>query len=143
MQKVAKAIQTDEYFSHEEITAHLENVEYIVMAAPAPSKFKSTPIHFTIFLNTKELPSDVIDAVLDKFRDEYAISEPKELLAKPMSVGFSQSKQDTPIPLLLIKPADIQSIAHVDMFVYDFLANSDKFEETKVHGLTGWSYSYN
>jgi len=140
----AKAIKTEQYFTVDAIYKHLENVEYIIMATAAPEHFKDTPIHFTLFLNTSDnLPQDVQKAVLDKFRQENSIGEPAELLSQLMPVGFSQSAQDTPMPLLLVKREDVTSIAHVPMFVMDFLADSDKFDEAKVNNLTGWSYSYN
>ena len=61
-----------------------------------------------------------------------------------MPVGFGKSDaQDTLMPLLLIDPKDQKSIPHTVMFVMDFLANSDKFNEAKNDSLTGWSYSYN
>lgn len=140
----AKAIKTDTYFEPNEISKHLENVEYIIMAAPAPSSFKDTPIQFTIFLNTDEkLPKDVQDAILDKFLDENSINNPIETMSQLMPVGFSMSAQDTPMPLLLVKPEDQRSIPYAVMHVMDFLADSDKFIEAKVHKLTGWTYSYN
>lgn len=140
----AKAIITDKYFTTQEIQKHLENVEYIIMAAPAPEKFQETPIHFTIFLNTSErFPQDVKDAILDKFMNDNGIKNPKEVLSQVMPVGFSMSQQDTPMPLLLIKRDDQASIPHVPMHVIDFLADSDNFYEAKTHKLTGWTYSYN
>ena len=140
----AKAIVTDKYFNMGEINKHLENVEYIIMAAPAPENFKSTPIHFTIFLNTADkLPQDVKDAILDKFMDDNAMRNPKEVLSQVMPVGFSMSQQDTPMPLLLVKREDQGSIPYALMHVIDFLADSDNFYEAKTHKLTGWTYSYN
>jgi hypothetical protein len=140
----ANAINTDTYFDPIEISKHLENVEYILMAAPAPTHFKETPIHFTIFLNTsEELPQDVQTAILDKFLDENKIGKPKELMSQLMPVGFSQSAQDTPMPLLLVKSEDQKSIPYAVMHVMDFLADSDNFYEAKTESLTGWSYSYN
>ena len=140
----AKAIVTDKYFNMGEINKHLENVEYIIMAAPAPENFKSTPIHFTIFLNTADkLPQDVKDAILDKFMDDNAMRNPKEVLSQVMPVGFSMSQQDTPMPLLLVKREDQGSIPYALMHVIDFLADSDNFYEAKTHNLTGWTYSYN
>ncbi|QOY52587.1 hypothetical protein [Candidatus Sulfurimonas baltica] len=140
----AKAIKTDKYFTLNEISKHLENVEYIIMAAPAPSKFKDTPIQFTIFLNTDEkLPQDVKDAILDKFLDENSMKNPIEVMSQLMPVGFSMSAQDTPMPLLLVSPEDQRSIPYSVMHVMDFLADSDNFYEAKTHKLTGWSYSYN
>ena len=142
---VANAINTDTYLESSEIQNHLENVEYIIMAASAPSNFKDTPIHFTIFLNTDEkLPTDIAEAVLDKFLDENSISKPCELMSQPMPVGFAKSDaQDTLMPLLLVKPEDQRSIPYAVMYVMDFLADSDKFDEAKNDALTGWSYSYN
>ena len=140
----AKAIVTDKYFDPVEIQKHLENVEYIIMAAPAPEHFKDTPIHFTIFLNTEDkLPHDVKDAILDKFMDENKMSNAKEVMSQTMPVGFSMSAQDTPMPLLLVKQEDQMSIPYVVMHVIDFLADSENFYEAKTHNLTGWTYSYN
>ncbi len=139
----AKAIVTDEYLDQNEIQKHLENVEYIVMAAPAPSKFKQTPIHFSIFLNTQEnLPPEIQEAVFEKFLKENKITNPIEVIAKVMPVGFGKSKQDTPMPLLLIKKEDQFTIPSTPMFVFDFLADSENFFEAKTHALTGWTYSY-
>jgi len=141
---VAQAINTDTYLEPDEIQKHLENVEYIIMATPAPSHFKETPIHFTIFLNTQdEFPQDVKDAILDKFCDENHINNPTEVMSQLMPVGFGKSVQDTPMPMLLVKPEDQRSIPYAVMHVIDFLADSDKFFEAKNEGLTGWSYSYN
>jgi len=140
----AQAIKTDKYLTKDEIQEHLKNVEYIIMAAPAPEHFKQTPIHFTIFLNTDEqLPQEVQDAVLKKFRQEHKIGEPAELMSQLMPVGFALSKaQDTPMPMLLVKPEDQKSIPYAVMHVMDFLADSDEFKEAKEDSLTGWSYSY-
>jgi len=141
---VANAIITDKYFDQIEISSHLKNVEYIIMAAPAPTHFKDTPIQFTIFLNTQDvLPKDIKDAILDKFLDDNSIRNPKEVMSQLMPVGFSMSQQDTPMPLLLVKREDQQSIPHAVMHVMDFLADSDNFFEAKQEKLTGWTYSYN
>ena len=140
----AKAIVTDTYLDPIEISAHLKNVDYIIMAADAPSHFKDTPIHFTIFLNTSEkFPKDVQEAILDKFLDEQGIGKPAELMSQIMPVGFGKSSQDTPMPLLLVRPQDQQSIPYEVMFVMDFLADSENFFEAKNEKLTGWTYSYN
>lgn len=140
----AKAIKTDQYLTNEEIKEHLKNVEYIIMAAPSPEHFKETPIHFTIFLNTDEkLPKDIQEAVLEKFLQENNIGKPAELLSQLMPVGFALSKaQDTPMPMLLVKPEDQRSIPFAVMHVMDFLADSNAFDEAKKKSLTGWSYSY-
>jgi len=141
---VAKAIVTDTYFKLDEIQKHLKNVEYIIMATSAPSHFKDTPIHFTIFLNTQEkFPQNIKDAILDKFLKENKIVNPIEVMSQLMPVGFSKSQQDTPMPILLVKPEDQKSIPYTVMHVIDFLADSDNFFEAKNEKLTGWSYSYN
>jgi hypothetical protein len=140
----AKSIKTEKYLSPEEIEKHLQNVEYIIMAAPAPEHFKDTPIHFTIFLNTaQQIPQDIQEAILEKFREEHGIKEPAELMSQLMPVGFAISNaQDTPMPMLLVKPEDQRSIPNVPMHVMDFLADSENFDEAKKDSLTGWSYSY-
>lgn len=140
----AKAITTDKYFNPQRIKEHLNNVEYIIMAEPAPSQFKETPIHFTIFLNTQEeLPQDIKEAILSKFMQEHKITNPQKVMSQLMPVGFSMGAQETAMPLLLIKPEDQRSIAHEIMHVMDFLADSDGYMEAKTHQLTGWTYSYN
>ena len=140
---VAKPIVTDKYFDIKEIEKHLEDVEYIVMAAPAPSHFKDNPIHFSIFLNTDdEFPEDIQDAIIHKLLEENSITDPIEIMSQLMPVGFSMSAQDTPMPLLLIKPEDQKSIPYTVMHVIDFLGDSENFFEAKTEKLTGWSYSY-
>ncbi len=140
---VANAIVTDKYFDPIEIASHLKNVEYIILAAPAPEQFKETPIQFTIFLNTSDtLPRDIQESVFDKFLEENSIKNPDKILSQLMPVGFSMSQQDTAMPLLLVKDEDQKSIPHRLMHVYDFLADSDNFFEAKEEKLTGWSYSY-
>jgi len=141
---VANAIVTDKYFDTLEISNHLKNVEYIIMAAPAPEQFKKTPIQFTIFLNTQDrLPQDVQEAVFGKFLEENSIKNPDKIMSQLMPVGFSMSQQDTAMPLLLVKKEDQTSIPNIPMHVYDFLADSDNFFEAKQEKLTGWTYSYN
>lgn len=140
----AKAIVTDTYLDTAEIKEHLKNVEYIIMASAAPSHFKETPIHFSIFLNTSDkLPKEIQEAILDKFLEEQGISKPTEVMSQLMPVGFGISTQDTPMPLLLVKPEDQRTIPYGVMFVMDFLGDSENFSEAKLNALTGWSYSYN
>jgi len=140
----AKAIKTEQYLNQEEIKKHLKNIEYIIMAAPAPEHFKETPIHFTIFLNTDEnLPKDIQEAILEKFLQEQKIEKPAELMSQLMPVGFAISQaQDTPMPMLLVKPEDQRTIPYAVMHVMDFLADSQAFDKAKKEHLTGWSYSY-
>nr|WP_321267990.1 hypothetical protein [uncultured Sulfurimonas sp.] len=73
---------------------------------------------------------------------ENNISKPSELMSQLMPVGFSMSQQDTAMPLLLVKPEDQKSIPYAVMFVMDFLADSENFNEAKYQSLTGWTYSY-
>ncbi len=140
----AEAIKTERYLSIEEIQKELEDVEYIIMATPAPENFKETPIHFTLFLHTQEqLPQEIAHTVLEKFLDENKIGKPTELMSQLMPVGFAvSSAQDRPMPLLLVKPEDQRSIPFIPMHVMDFLADSNNFDEAKVRNLTGWSYIY-
>jgi len=143
--ETAEAIKTTSYLSLDEIKKHLDKVEYIILVAPSPDQFiEEAPIHFTIFLNTdKELPIGVKEAVLDKLFDELGLtSKPLHLLAQLMPVGFATTKQQTPLPMLLIQPQDIHSIPHTYMYVVDFLANSNDFKEVTKDSLTGWSYVY-
>lgn len=143
MQKI-EAMDNKRYFSIDEIIAHLQGVEYIIMAAPAPEKFEATPIHFTIFLNTQEaIPEEIKGAVFEKFCQDYNITSPEHVMNQLMPVGFAQTPQETPMPLLLIDPQDQRTIPALPMHVIDFLADSDDFPQTKNDQLTGWSYSYN
>ena len=57
-----------------------------------------------------------------------------------MPVGFANTTHDTPMPMLLVKAADQNSIPYIALHVIDFLADSDEFEEVKKNSLTGWSY---
>lgn len=140
----AKAIKSLEYLDIDAIDKYLDGVEYIIMAAPSPEQFKESPIHFTIFLNTTQnFPQEIQEAIFGKFLIENSITNPQEIMSQLMPVGFSRGVHETHMPLLLIKREDVSSIPHRTMFVLDFLADSDNFNETKENSLTGWSYSYN
>lgn len=141
---VAQTIATEKYLDVIEIHSHLKNVEYIIMAKDAPSTFKETPIHFSIFLNTSDdIPKDVQKEIFDKFLENEQITSPAEIMIRIMPVGFSKGAQDTPMPLLIVKQEDMSSIPNTPMLVMDFLADSDNFYEAKIEKLTGWTYSYN
>ena len=139
----AKALTAQHYFTPAEIMAHLDGVEYIIMATPSPGHFKKSPIHFTIFLNTIDaLPDEVKMPILEKFMAQYGITHQEELMSQIMPVGFAQTNEDTPMPLLLINPQDQKTIPHRVMHVMDFLGDSDQFETVSKHALTGWTYAY-
>lgn len=132
------------YFEPAEIEAHLLGVEYVIMAAPAPDVFKETPIHFTIFLNTRDvLPEEIKTAVLEKFCSQYNITATAEVLSSLQAVAFAKTSQESPMPVFLVKPEDRMALPHTTMHVIDFLGDSPDFKETKEQNLTGWSYSYN
>lgn len=138
-----KALKTESYLNVDEINKHLEKVEYIIMAAPAPEHFKDTPIHVTVFLNTAEnFSENVKEMIFDKFCTDYDITRSAEVMSQVMPVGFAVTAHDTPMPMLLVKPQDRASIPHVPMHVIDFLADSTYFEEVTTKSLTGWSYAY-
>ena len=138
-----KAIKTEKYLNTDEINTHLEKVEYIIMAAPAPEYFQDTPIHITIFLNTAEqFPDKIKEMIFDKFYTDYDITKHAEVMSQVMPVGFALTSHDTPMPMLLVKPQDRSSIPHVPMHVIDFLADSTYFEEVTTKSLTGWSCAY-
>ncbi|OHE04532.1 hypothetical protein [Sulfurimonas sp. RIFOXYB12_FULL_35_9] len=139
----AAAIKTLRYLSVGEIKEHLNGVEYIIMAAPAPDNFKETPIHFTLFLNTSDdLPREIQKAIFDKFLQEEGIKNAIEVMSQIMPVGFSQGLQETYMPMLLVKEEDMKNVPNMPMLVMDFLADSDNFSEAKEKSLTGWSYIY-
>jgi len=141
---VAQSIATEKYLDIIEINNHLKNVEYIIMAAPAPDAFKNTPIHFTIFLNTSDdIPQEIQQEIFNKFLQNEGIADPTEIMIRVMPVGFSKGAQETPMPLLIVRQQDMNDIPHTPMLVMDFLADSDNFNEAKNESLVGWTYSYN
>jgi len=141
---VAESIATKKYLDIIEIQNHLNNVEYIIMAAQAPKQFPDTPIHFSIFLNTSDnIPAEIQEDIFNKFLQNEGINNPVEKMMRIMPVGFSKGAQDTPMPLLIVRPQDMNDIPNTPMLVMDFLADSDNFNEAKNEALTGWTYSYN
>ncbi|MCK4874642.1 MAG: hypothetical protein KAS26_02235 [Sulfurimonas sp.] len=141
---VAQSIATEKYLDIIEIQSHLKDVEYIIMAAPAPDTFKDTPIHFSIFLNTSEnIPQEIQQEIFNRFLQNEGIISPAEIMIRIMPVGFSKGAQDTPMPLLIVRQEDMNAITNTPMLVMDFLADSDNFNEAKTEKLTGWTYSYN
>jgi len=143
MQKNIKALQTENYLSPTEIQTHLEGVEYIIMAAPTTRDNPNTPIHFTIFLNTSdELPVDIQHAILDKFVDQYKITNIVDVFSQLDAVAFAETNLDSTMPMHLFKDEDKENLEHTMMHIIDFEGNSEDFGEVKA-GSTGWSYSYN
>lgn len=142
MQEI-KPLQINTYLSHAEISSHLTNVEYIIMAAPSMLKAPRLPIHFTIFLNTAgPIPEEIKPAIFEKFCCENGIVQTSDLLFETGRVAFALTAQETPMPRHLLDPAEANQIPWIPLQVIDFLGDADGFKEVK-DGLSGWSYSYN
>ncbi|MBN2871206.1 MAG: hypothetical protein JXK04_09670 [Campylobacterales bacterium] len=142
MQEV-KPLKIHSYLSPSEIQAHLEKVEFIIMAAPSLLPPPALPIHFTIFLNTAEpIPEEIKPMILDKFCREHGITAHSDLLFETGRVAFAMTAQDSPMPRHLLDPAEANTIPWVALQVIDFLGEAEGFKEAK-DGLSGWSYSYN
>ena len=141
--QAAPSIQANRHMSKEEILAHLEGVEYIIMAAPNTQDMPQAPIHFTIFLNTSDhIPQAIQEQIIEKFAQEYEISHISHLFSQLDDVAFAITNQETPMPMHLFTPDDKKSLPSVKLHVIDFLADAKNFDEPK-QGQTGWSYSYN
>jgi len=143
MPREHQTLKTEKHLSPEEISAHLEGVEYIIMAAPSVREEAKAPIHITLFLNTPDrLPPEIQQAVLAKFADQYGLHGIHDLFSSPDRVAFAVTVQETPMPLHLFKPEDKMRLPSVVMFVMDFETDSDNFPEVKEKQLTGWTYAY-
>lgn len=139
----APSIKAEKHMSKQEIIAHLEGVEYIIMAAPNTQEMPQAPIHFTIFLNTSDaIPKDIQKQIIDKFATQYAITNIRDLFSQLDDVAFAITNQETPMPMHLYTPDEKKSLPSVKLHVIDFLADAKEFSEVK-QGQTGWSYSYN
>ncbi|RUM66926.1 MAG: hypothetical protein DSZ03_00430 [Sulfurimonas sp.] len=137
-----KAIQVEQHLDLNEIEHHLKGVEYSILAQPSVRDDSPASIHFTIFLNTQEpLPDEVKDAVFEKFCSQYGIRNVIDLIAGIDTVAFAKTGHDTPMPMHLYKK-EHQKIANIPMYIFDFEADADQFNEVRNKGLTGWSYSY-
>lgn len=135
-------LKVHSYLSQSEIAAHLEGVEYIIMASPSLIS-KGLPIHFTIVLNTSEsIPEEIKPLLLEKFCREYKIAETSHVLSNRERIAFAHTTQETPMPKHIIDDAEANSIPWVLLHIIDFLGDSEEFKEAK-EGLSGWSYSYN
>ncbi len=132
------------YLDAGEIEAHLEGVEYIILAQPHASSESKMPMHFTLFLNTHdELPEAIKAAVLQKFCAQYAITKTAEVLSALQAVAFAETDGEKIMPMHLFKPEDHANVPHTFLHIIDFLGDAEGFKEVKVEGQTGWSYSYN
>ncbi len=142
MQKTIKALQAEKYLSKEEIAAHLDGVEYIIMAAPTTRDNPRTPIHFTIFLNTSdEIPHDIQEAIIGKFVQQYKMTNIVDVFSKLDAVAFAETNLDSVMPMHLFKDEDKTELENTTMHIIDFEADAEGFGEVKA-GSTGWSYSY-
>lgn len=143
MQPDKPMLKAQKHLSQNEIEAHLEGVEYIVMAAPSVRDNAKAPLHITLFLNTKDnLPPDIQKAVLDKFADQYGLRDISDLFSQPDQVAFAVTSMDSPMPMHLFSAEEKNQLPSTTMFVMDFEADSDNFPEVKKDQLTGWSYAY-
>lgn len=143
MQPEKPMLKAEKYLSAEEIEAHLDGVEYIVMAAPSVRDDAKAPLHITLFLNTKEmLPLPIQQAVLDKFANQYSLRNISDLFSQPDAVAFASTQMDSPMPMHLFTADEKKQLPSTTMFVMDFEADSDNFPEVKTQQLTGWSYAY-
>lgn len=142
MQEV-QPLKVKSYLSASEIERHLENVEFIIMAAPSMMPPPEPPIHFTFFLNTSDvIPQEIQSKILEKFCQEHEITGIKHLLTNLERVAFAQTSQETPMPRHIIDDTEANTIPWKLMHIIDFLGDSNQFKEAK-DGLSGWSYSYN
>lgn len=138
-----QSIKAEHYLTPAEIEAHLDGVEYIIMAAPTTRDNPTTPIHFTIFLNTTdELPVDIQQAILDKFAQQYKLTNIVDVFSQIDAVAFAKTNLGSVMPMHLFKEDDKKALDHAFMHILDFEADSVDFQEAKT-GSTGWSYSYN
>ncbi len=139
----AKPLNIHTYLSKNEIEKHLENVEYIIMAAPSMMAAPELPLHFSIFLNTSDsIPEEIKEQLLAKFCQEYAITKTSHVLSNLERIAFARTSQETPMPRHIIDPAEANTIPWTLLHIIDFLGESEGFKEAK-DGLSGWSYSYN
>ncbi|HEX5670232.1 MAG TPA: hypothetical protein VFX66_01750, partial [Sulfuricurvum sp.] len=78
----AKPLEIKTYLSKSEIQEHLQNVEYIIMAAPSLLSAPKLPLHFSIFLNTADrIPEEIKEKLLEKFCQEYGITQTSHVLS--------------------------------------------------------------
>lgn len=140
----AEALKTQRYLNTDEIKAHLEGVEYIVMAAPSAHTDAKAPIHFTFFLNTSDaIPEAIQEQIFAKFCEQFKIHKTFNAMSALQKVGFAVTSQETPMPMHLFKEEDQKNIPHTTMHIIDFEGDSAEFEQVTTHSQTGWTYAYN
>jgi hypothetical protein len=138
-----KPLKIHTYLSKSETQDHLQNVNYIIMAAPSMLSAPKLPLHFSIFLNTQDkIPEEIKEQLLAKFCREYAITKTSHVLSNLERIAFARTDQETPMPRHLLDDAEANTIPWTLMHIIDFLGESEDFKEAK-DGLSGWSYSYN
>jgi len=137
-------LKTEKWLNVAEIDENLLNVEYIVSASPTPGADPSLPIHFTIYLNTKDvLPEDIIEQVFNKFAKELEIFKVNDMIQGVLPVAFSLNGQAEAMPMVILDNSAIQSeLETTSMYVYDFEGNAKGFQECKTQSKSGWTYSY-
>ena len=139
----AKPLHTKSYLATNEIDTLLENVNYIIMAAPSLLSAPKLPLHFTIILNTSDLiPQEIKEQLLKKFCAELEITQTSDVLNNRERIAFALTTQETPMPHHIINDVQATEIPWKLLHIIDFLGESDAFKEAK-DGLSGWSYSYN
>lgn len=139
----AKPLHTKSYLSIGEIDTLLENVDYIIMAAPSLLNAPKLPLHFTIILNTSDIiPQEIKEQLLKKFCAELDITQTSDVLSNRERIAFALTTQDTPMPHHIVDDVQAIEIPWKLLHIIDFLGESDAFKEAK-DGLSGWSYSYN
>jgi hypothetical protein len=139
----AKPLHTKSYLAQGEIALLLDNVDYIIMAAPSLLNAPKLPLHFTIILNTSEaIPQAIKEQLLEKFCAELGITQTSDVLSNRERIAFALTTQETPMPHHIIDDAQANTIPWKLLHIIDFLGESDEFQEAK-DGLSGWSYSYN
>ncbi|KFN40405.1 MAG: hypothetical protein JU82_03210 [Sulfuricurvum sp. MLSB] len=142
MQEI-QPLKVNSYLAHEEIKSTLENVEFIIMAAPSMMAPPALPIHFTIILNTSDpIPEEIKPHIVEKFCREHGITSTSDLIFEAGRIAFAMTAQETPMPRHLIDPAEANTIPWVSLQIIDFLGDAERFKEAK-DGLSGWSYSHN
>jgi hypothetical protein len=137
-------LKTQKWLSVDEINDNLKGVEFILMAAPTMDNDASTPVHFTLYLNTHEvLPDEIVSPVFDKFCKDYKITKVRDMINGLLPVAFALNDRDTAMPLLFLDGRENESeLEYTHLYVFDFEGNAEGFKECKSESKTGWTYAY-